>query len=229
MTFLQIEWDPDPAADNLTSFVKISVGWNGGRGLFLTQRELAVSTMSHSSPPQCDYFTILGMGGIRPPDRLVITGVLWDSIPWTRHDFPDEIPIVRRLNPKLPVDGHWISHSNLHLWRISGWFSCFSCWFHADFMLILYWPLRQALLVGRGAWWGGAFDGHRSGDGSAARRGQREPVGPAGMVEMDGMDDNFHGIFWWFFGISQVDLNNFLLIIMQYFGESNNYAIFWGI
>ena len=24
-------------------------------------------------------------------------------------------------------------------------------------------------------------------------------------------------------------LNNFLLIIMQYFGESNNYAIFWGI
>ena len=153
--------------------------------------------------PQCDYFTILGMGGIRPPDRLVITGVLWDSIPWTRHDFPDEIPIVRRLNPKLPVDGHWISHSNLHLWRISGWFSC---WFHADFMLILYWPLRQALLVGRGAWWGGAFDGHRSGDGSAARRGQREPVGPAGMVEMDGMDDNFHGIFWWFFGISQVDI-----------------------
>ena len=49
-----------------------------------------------------------------------------------------------------------------------------------------------------------------------------------------------------FFGISQVDmyiyiyilynyvnmfgyLKIFLLIIMQYFGESNNYAIFWGI
>lgn len=89
---------------------------------------------------------------LHPPMRWFYRSSLRFNPIRIRHDFPDEIPIVRRLNPKLPVGGHWISHSNLHLWRISGWFSCL---FHADSLLTPApgsprWPWR---LVGRSIRW----------------------------------------------------------------------------
>ena len=48
-----------------------------------------------------------------------------------------------------------------------------------------------------------------------------------------GFSDGFLVYLKWIYIYNYVNmfgyLNNFLLIIMQYFGESNNYAIFWGI